>query len=480
MIAFIKQHWLIILIVAVAAFCRLYRISDYMEFLGDQGRDVVIVRNFLKNHDPFFIGPQTSVGNMYLGPYYYYLFVAPGLLLAGFNPVGPSIVVAILGVLTVFLLFKFVSKWFGIKAAYITSFLYAISPVVIKYSNFSWNPNVMPLFALLFFYYILNSNLLLAAFAFVVCLNSHFLALLLIPTGGLIYFWKFYTQPKKRTSLIRGLIIAIVVFILSLTPQVLFDIKHNGQNINAFLSFFTHRETTVNLKAYKAIPEIAPLFIQINTRLLAGKNAQVGLYVSILFFVLLIIETYRQIRQKKPNAMFIFLSLWYLIGLVGLALYKQHIYDHYFAFVFPVVFILFGYLLSKTTKFIYIPVLIGLTVFSILENPFRWSAPKQLATTLAIDESIIKSANGQPFNFALLAKMNYDPGYRYFFSEKKAPVELLQEKVTNQLYVVCEPFQIDCNPINNPEWGIAAFGWAKIDTQWEINGIKIFRLVHTQ
>jgi hypothetical protein len=75
--------------------------------------------------------------------------------------------------------------------------------------------------------------------------------------------------------------------------------------------------------------------------------------------------------------------------------------------------------------------------------------------------------------------MNYDPGYRYFFSEEGAQIKLLQDAITEQLFVVCEPFQIDCNPINNPEWGIAAFGWAKIDQQWDINGIKIFKLVHT-
>ena len=101
-----------------------------------------------------------------------------------------------------------------------------------------------------------------------------------------------------------------------------------------------------------------------------------------------------------------------------------------------------------------------------------------MATTYSIDQSIIKSAHGQPFNFALLAKMNYDPGYRYFLSELNAPVQLLQNEITDQLFVVCEPFQIDCNPINNPEWSVAAFGWAKIDSQWEINGIKIFRLIH--
>jgi len=468
----IKKNWLIIVILLIAAFFRLYRISDYMEFLGDQGRDVVIVRDFLKNGNLFFIGPQTSIGNMYTGPFYYYFIVAPGLLLANFNPVGPSIVIAILGVLTVYLIFKLCRLWFNPKTAAIASFLYALSPIVIKYSNFSWNPNVMPLFALLFIYFLLIKKPIFASIAFIFAINSHFLALALLPVGFII--WLFHKSSLKT------LFIAIFIFILSLTPQILFDIKHHGQNINAIITFFSQRETTVNLKAYKAIPGLIPLFNQVNTSLLSGKNITFGYIVSALFALLLIFVLYRQYKTKKYNLNFLFILLWYFTGLVGLALYKQHIYDHYFGIIFPAVFILFAYVLSYLPKYLMIFSVVVLTIFSLLENPFRWPAPRQLATTQAIDDSIVVASNGQPFNFALLAKMNYDPGYRYLFSEINAPVELLQNKITDQLFVVCEPFQIDCSPINNPEWAVAAFGWAKIESQWDINGIKIFKLVHTK
>jgi 4-amino-4-deoxy-L-arabinose transferase-like glycosyltransferase len=478
MIKQIKQNWLIILILLVAAFCRLYRISDYMEFLGDQGRDVVVAASFLQQGHIFTIGPQTSIGNMYLGPYYYYLFVVPGLLLADFSPVGPAVIVAILGVLTVYLLFRFTKKWFNPTAAYFAAFLFAISPVVIKYSDFSWNPNIMPLFALLFIYFCLESNFIWASLAFIVCLNSHFLSLLLLPLGFLIFLYHYFKTPQKRSIFIKNLLIAIVIFVISLTPQVLFDIKHHGQNINAIITFFTDRQTTVNLKPYKALPQIAPLFNQLTTRLVAGENVQFGLIVSIVLVLLFIFEFYRQYKAKKLNLNFLWITLWLLIGLTGLALYKQHIYDHYFGFLYPAIFIFLSYLLSRLPRILFSLFLIPLVIFSLLQNPFRWTPPRQLATTTAIDDSIITASGHQPFNFALLSKMNYDPPYRYIFSQKKAPVVLLHDQVADQLFVVCEPFQIDCNPINNPEWDVAAFGWAKISSQWQINGITIFRLVH--
>lgn len=434
-----------------------------MEFLGDQGRDIIIVRDFLKNGNLFFIGPQTSIGNMYLGPFYYYL-IAPALLLSNFNPVGPAIFIALLSVVTAYLIFCISKKWFNPRAAYIATFLYAISPTAIKFSNFSWNPNVMPLFALLFIYFMTEKRYVWASVAFAMCLNSHYLALILLPLAFLIWL-KDYSKKSIKTTLI-----AIAVFALSLVPQLLFDIKHQGQNIKALLTFFSERETTVNLKVYKSLPVIPELFNQINTSLLAGKDETFGIIVSIILFLGII---YLFIRHK--NKKFTYCVLWYLFGLIGLGLYKQHIYDHYFGFLFPVLFMLIGYLISKLPKLFAVALFLSLTIFSLLQNPFRWAPNNQLGITQKISNTILSSSNNQSFNYAILSKMGW--GFSYYLIENKNYFDL-KDKITDQLFVVCVPFQIDCNPINNPEWAVAAFGWAKIDREVEIDGIKIYRVIH--
>src|SRR5512143_3373344 len=81
------EFGILVLILLVAAICRLYKIDQYMTFLGDEGRDVIIVRRLLVEGHPPLIGPGTSVGQMYLGPIYYYM-MAPALWLANFYPVG--------------------------------------------------------------------------------------------------------------------------------------------------------------------------------------------------------------------------------------------------------------------------------------------------------------------------------------------------------------------------------------------------------
>jgi 4-amino-4-deoxy-L-arabinose transferase-like glycosyltransferase len=457
-----------------------------MEFLGDQGRDVVIVRDFLKNGNLFFIGPQTSIGNMYLGPYYYY-FIAPSLLLALYNPVGPAIFVALLSVLTTALIYKISQKWFNLTTALVSSLLFAISPVVIKYSSFSWNPNIMPLFALLFIYFFSQSvihhrhkNLIWACLSLIMVLNSHYLGLLLLPPAALYWLIYFFKNPSRRKIFIKFSLIAFLIFLLSLIPQLLFDLKHQGQNIKALLSFFTQRETTVNLKAYKAIPNLFPLFTQIVSRLLTGKNVIFGFYFSLAFIITFVIYLYRLTKKiNKTNPYVNLLLLWLISGLVGLALYKQHIYDHYFAFLFPPFFILTGLILANLRKIISLPLFLLLIFLSISQNPFLFSPPRQLQTVNTITDSIIEKSQSDTFNLALLAKQNYDPPYRYSLFEKNAPLFDLHDQLTEQLFVICEPHpDIDCQPINNPEWGIAAFGWAKIDQEWQVNGIKVFRLIH--
>lgn len=495
MIGYIKRNYSLILIVILAIFLRFYKMGDYMEFLGDQGRDAVIIRNFLKNFDLFFIGPQTSIGNMYLGPYFYY-FISPFLWLFNFNPLGLAFFSGIIGILTLILAYKITDKWFGNKVAIFVTILYAISPVVIKYTSFSWNPNIMPFFALLFIYFLGKfyfndcfKCLIYLTISFIMAINSHYLALLLIPIAFIYWLIKVIflknNHPSKLNGLLIFTIISVVIFVISLTPQILFDIKHHGQNIGAISQFFTKRETTLNLKVYKAVPNLWPIFVQINTSLLTGRDKFFGEILSIILLISTIITTCGLFKNKSSKFKYYLLILiWYLVGLVGLGLYKQHLYDHYFGFLFPCVFIyaVFTlYYLSKKfalLKTLSLIIFIICTYLSIKQNQLFFNSPNQLTRTQKIANSIYQESDNKAFNLALIAKQNYDPPYRYFLYEQNAPIYDLNTKKTDQLFVICEPHpDINCNPINHPQWEIAAFGWVKIDKQWQIDGIQIYKLI---
>ena len=185
-----REFLILVAILLLAAFLRLFRIDEYLTFLGDEGRDVIVVRRLLVNFDPILVGPGTSIGNMYLGPLYYYL-IAPALYFANYSPAGPAIFIALLGVATVFFVWFVAREWFGKVAAVVASALFAVSPTVIVYSRSSWNPNIMPFFALLSVYAIWrmwHKNelkwLIVAVISFAATLQSHSLGLLLPPRLG--------------------------------------------------------------------------------------------------------------------------------------------------------------------------------------------------------------------------------------------------------------------------------------------------------
>src|SRR3989338_4356043 len=98
------RQYLILAILLIAAFLRLYKISDYMTFLGDEGRDALVVYNILHGKLTL-LGPTASVGGFFMGPIYYY-FMTPFLWLFNYNSLGSSIGVALIGIATVFLLYK--------------------------------------------------------------------------------------------------------------------------------------------------------------------------------------------------------------------------------------------------------------------------------------------------------------------------------------------------------------------------------------
>lgn len=234
-----KEIVCLVIILVIAAFFRLWRIPQYLTFLGDEGRDVLVVRDMLLGRKYTLIGPGTSIGNMYLGPWYYYMLLIP-LFAADFSPLGPAIFICVLGLLTVALLWWVARVWIGRREALAVAFLYAVSPVVITYSRSSWNPNIMPFFALLTIYslwvvwrYHRLRWLLVTSVSFAMVLNSHYLGLLLLPTICIFMF-----LSRKNPGFPKYFVSFFLLLFLLLSPLVWFDLRHGGANFAAMKKFF--------------------------------------------------------------------------------------------------------------------------------------------------------------------------------------------------------------------------------------------------
>lgn len=480
----------LVLILVLALFLRVFRIDEFLTFLGDEGRDVRIVRDLITKGNLVFIGPQTSIGNMYLGPLYYYL-IAPSLAVFNLNPVGPALFVALLGTLTVFLTYFFGKQWFGAVSGLISAFLFAISPVAIIYSRSSWNPNPMPLFALLavvFMAKIKETNklhyLIYSAISLAFALQMHYLGLLLIPVLFVIYLQNYWSLKQTKGQIARYFkytAFAFLAFFLLMSPLLLFDLKHNGQNFNAIKTFFTNRETTVNLNPAKS-DRFIPVIITTVTDLITARQSIAPAIISIL---LLLSGVLVYIKSKWKRGLWI-IAIWLTVGLLGLGVYKQHVYVHYLGFIYPAVYLFMGALIGFFAtrvgiffKLTAIGILIFLSYINLSHSPVFQNPNRQLQRTESVADLIIEKSAGKSFNFGLIAKQNYDESYRYFLENKKALMVRGEEGITDQLFVICEDGD-QCQPEGHPQWQIAIFGPSKVQNVWQVDHIKIYQLIHRQ
>jgi 4-amino-4-deoxy-L-arabinose transferase-like glycosyltransferase len=499
-----KEFYILAFILILAAFFRLFKIDQYMTFLGDEGRDVIIVRRFLTELHPPLIGPGTSIGNMYLGPFYYY-FMAPALLIAGFSPLGPAVLIALLGIFTVWFVWYIGRLWFGKTAGIIAAFLYAISPTVIIYSRSSWNPNIMPFFALLAvfagwkFWKERNSLwLYVLSASFAAVLQSHYLGLLLGPTLAVYWFLSIkdkWNKKSERVIAIKSSLKALLLFLILMSPLMLFDMRHGWVNTKAMYTFFTVRQTTVSIRPWTAIPKVPESFQIINTSLVGGRNEFAGKAASVIIAVgvaLFILYSFRKGNKNfyHINAQYLLLMAWMLFAIIGFGLYKQNIYDHYYGFIFPVPFLAIGiiaaYLLkgNAVKKALAITGLVYLISVNLSENPLKYPPNNQLGRAYNVAQKIKEESGGKPFNLGVIAERNYEDGYKYFLLKEKQPVVNIDSQVEgsikDQLFAVCELPKEKCDPTHNATASIANFGWSTIAGQWEVDGVIIYKLIHTE
>ncbi len=486
-----KWHFsALVSILVLAGFFRLWNIQGYMTFLGDEGRDALMIKRILVERDFPLLGPPTSIGNIYLGPLYYYMMAVP-MSISWLNPVAAAIQVAVIGILTVFLIYYLGKQWFGWVAGVVSAFLYAISPVTIYYSRSSWNPNPAPFFALLSLLGMYKAHqsrnflwLLLVGFGVAAAVQMHYLALILLPVVGILWLWELWSKIKRKIRgkyFWGGTILGAITFLTLTSPLLIFDLKYNFLNYRAVTTFFLERETTVNLNPLNTIERIVPIFSQdLISRYMTGENLWLAAVISILVFLPVLITLRRFLAGYTVSWVYLALYVWLLVGILGLALYKQNIYDHYLGFLNPVPYLLLGAVFclarTKIKKIIFIIIIIFITFINLQKNPLLTPSQNQLKRTQEIAKFVIQEAGGKPFNFALIAKSNYDAAYQFYldvygYKSKQAPLD-----ITDQLFVVCE--DAICQPVGHHKYEIAAFGMVKVEKETKIYGVRVYKLVH--
>ena len=481
---------ILIFILAAGALLRVYNLQDSLQFLGDQGRDALVVSRIFTEQDLVFIGPVTSVGNMYLGPFYYY-FMLPFLWLSYPSPMGPVYAVAVLGVVTLALVYFLGKRLVGQRAALIATFFFAFSSVILTYTRFSWNPNLAPLVSILMIYFTYaawqkkSQHWIWVALCFAILLQLHYLTMLAAGGAGLIWlisFWEKWQNGRKkqdRTELQKQLgqtFLGGLVILVSFTPLVLFDFKHDWLNAKAFgnllfgeRNFKIVAQTSLPQELIKTVTEMHGRGMHILFETMIGQVRKLN---SLLLFLVSGILGWKLVAGLKNQDQHpylpgvIVLTAYLVTGIIGTALYEHSIFDHYVAYLFPVTCLVFGltidWLIQKL-KLIGWGLGLVFAAYFLQYNLARlpladagWTITDMKAVAQTIADRV---AVDEKYNLVLLSATGDIDGqnYRYFLSTTdKPPVKTEQRGEVETLFIINEDRQLE-RVIDSPIYEIVVF-----------------------
>lgn len=472
-----RERIFLLLLIVSASFLRLYRFRDFLEFLGDQGRDALVAKQILINHDITLLGPGTSVGNMYLGPLYYYLMV-PSLAVTYPDPIGPALAVAVLGIVTTVFVYVLGKDIVGKRAAGIAAVLYVFAPVVVKLARFSWQPNPAPFFGLLMLWMTYKAwkgktpYWIGAWISFVVLTQLHYVALLAAVPTGIVFFldvWRNWEKRGKQIAYLKIVGVSFFAFSLSVLPLVIFDLRHDRLVTRGFQEYVkSRREHSVTLgqKVVQIIEDShgVGMNVVLETLGLSKEHREFNTYLLIGTVVLTYIMFDAKKVKRGNTFAFALVTLWVVITAFGLTVYRNTVYAHYYAFAFPAVFLFIGLLLaylSRKHALLAAAVSVGvifLCAMNISAMPYWGERPFGITDVERIVEETLPFIEpGEKYNVALLNdnREYMAMKYRYFFDVSgKSPESQYDYAGLDKLIVIVENGE---QPLDAPIYEVQEF-----------------------
>lgn len=423
----IKSHRtefiILILILAVGGFFRLYQVGEWMHFGQDEGRDAFMVRSMAADGDVQLLGPAAPNNrpDFHLGPFFYYLQV-PFYWLSGMSPAGGAWAVGLFSLITIYLVYAVGKNFFSRPAGLIAAALFSASYLMVYYGRWAWNPNVVPFFALLIFLSLYKLAkikesqkneyyLYVLAASFGLIIQLHGTALMALPVILLFYFIIY----RPRIACKKYIFAILIVIILNL-PSIAYDLTNDFNNTKGFWAVITQSESQQSLGWWDRTTDTYEVWQNFwHENLLHGKTDWI-FFVLLAGSIIFVLIKLWPIKKARENPGIILSLLWLIIPFVIFTFYKEAIPMHYFCLIFPLPFLLLAGVLNYFWRLKIQKIVIILIVLAIFSWQFNYSAqflvdlapngrrassyPVTLSDMQAAVNYIIEDSQGEKINFA--------------------------------------------------------------------------------
>ena len=445
MIAFLKRHIssyrtrsgiCLLLILLFGFYLRTYRLDMLLRFYYDQGRDAIVIHDIIHKLRPVLVGPTTGLAGIMRGPAFYYLLL-PAYLVGRGDPVIAAVWLQLLNTFGLFVIFLIGKKIHSPLAGIVAAFLVGFSQHIVDLSRWLSNPSPIltsvpiMVYALLrlfdpppamgekptpaagqrgFWWYIialmLGLNLQFEIASEFWFLPAFVLLLLLYPQ----------IRPAKKTFAIASLI-----FLSTLIPQIVFDLRHGGIMRLAILKQFTSGDQSSFTFTLEQFISRSSFYLNSFTTLFVPKRPE--LIISLLALLIpVLISTHR--RLLTPVIILFAAPLFFLLPYSG---NQGNFYSYYLIGLFPIFLIIVAVVLAHflTHRYLFFIPLILIFLFTRInlylmtsflsagvDGPEHISLGNQLQ---AIDW-IYQQAGDTPFNVDIYVPPVIPYSYDYLFS----------------------------------------------------------------
>jgi len=426
----------LLLILLFGIFVRFYDLNHTIHFGNDEGRDALVIKNIIEDQELPLLGPAAPNNNpdFHLGPFFYYL-ATPFFALSNLNPVGGAYLVALLSVASVGLLYylgrQLINKWVGL----ISALLMTSSYLIIKYSRWSWNPNVVPFFILLIILCLWqldrgrDNYLILLAVASGAIIQLHGTALIVLPPFLLVYWLIFRPKIKKWYKWL----IALGCFLIIVSPLLIYDLQNEMANSKGFFKVIRQSDNYTKLSLGLRIQRNWEAWRDFWYALSFGNHVHwLSAIIGLASLVWLFGNNIYNLIKRRRNFFYIIAALWLLITFFLFSFYQEQIPVHYLALVWPLPFLLLAGFINWLIRKRYLGLITLALVFLIVTANQYFTAnylidigyqgsrlcshPVILREQQEAVDFIAADVNGQPFQFRSEPGGLYDKAYLYLLS----------------------------------------------------------------
>lgn len=452
---FVKNNWVLLLILFIGLFFRTYRVVDYFTYGHEQDLQAWIVKDILIDHHPRLIGQETSITGLFIGPLYYYV-LALFFAIFRYSPISSIFPITIISLITIASFYFVVSKFFGKVAGLTASFIYAVSLNIVFLDRWVVPTQTTLLWTIWFFYVVfsfIRGNIkplpiLIVLVALIWHIHIAFLPLLLlVPVAWLLNKKSFFKEIKKVEA--RKIMISFFVSFILLLPLVFFEMRHGYQQVSALTKSFS-QEKGVIFGVYKLqiilenIVRVLKEYIFYNFPI---KLPTIGIVPGflILFFVVLLFLVKKNVVKFKEASMIVF---WIVVVMLSHYFTKHAITEYYFNNLIIISVVVFSLLVTylynqRKIRGLIILLMISFFIFNLrqllLKPVPRGEFVDKNAAVKFISENYIKNSfSCVGINY--IGPLGVSYGYRYLFW--KYNVKLVTPGNDVPVYSIVNPYLI--------------------------------------